>query len=88
MFLGGEGKITNSCSEDICNPNLGIKMCPLCDHWCGYYDLQETCTHARITYLFDNGTTVFFAIFMSFWGKKSSHFMAVLPCDPFSHFYT
>lgn len=46
-------------------------MCPLCDHWCGYYDLQETCMHARITYLFDNGTTVFFAIFMSFWGKPS-----------------
>lgn len=47
-------------------------MCPLCDHWCGYYNLQETCMHARITYLFDNGTTVFFAIFMSFWGKPLS----------------
>lgn len=44
-------------------------MCPLCNDWCNYWDLQETCAHARITYLFDNSTTVFFAIFMSFWGE-------------------
>lgn len=56
-------------SEDICNSE--IKMCPLCDNWCDYWDLKETCVHARITYLFDNPTTVFFAIFMSFWGKNS-----------------
>ncbi|CAH0557259.1 unnamed protein product [Brassicogethes aeneus] len=54
-------------SEDICNLNLTTKMCPLCDYWCDYWDLKETCVHAKITYLFDNGTTVFFAIFMSFW---------------------
>ena len=47
-------------------------MCPLCDNWCDYWDLKETCVHARITYLFDNSTTVFFAIFMSFWGKFTS----------------
>lgn len=57
---------TNTPSEDICNSD-GIQMCPLCDHWCSYWDLKETCVHARITYLFDNATTVFFAIFMSFW---------------------
>ncbi|XP_065163177.1 anoctamin-5 isoform X2 [Atheta coriaria] len=56
---------SNKPSEDICNST--IKMCPLCDHWCDYWDLKETCVHARITYLFDNSTTVFFAIFMSFW---------------------
>lgn len=42
-------------------------MCPLCDHFCEYWDLRETCVYARITYLIDNSTTVFFAIFMSFW---------------------
>ncbi|EFA04121.2 anoctamin-5 isoform X2 [Tribolium castaneum] len=57
----------NKPSEDICNGNFTFKMCPLCNHWCNYWDLKETCTHARITYLFDNATTVFFAIFMSFW---------------------
>ncbi|GAB0099220.1 Anoctamin [Sergentomyia squamirostris] len=54
-------------SRDICNSNMDVKMCPLCDHWCDYWDLKETCLHARTTYLFDNPTTVFFAIFMSFW---------------------
>ncbi|RZB39519.1 anoctamin-4-like, partial [Asbolus verrucosus] len=58
---------SNKPSEDICNANFTTKMCPLCNHWCDYWDLKETCTHSRITYLFDNATTVFFAIFMSFW---------------------
>ncbi|XP_034248774.1 anoctamin-1-like isoform X2 [Thrips palmi] len=58
---------TNQPSEDICNKQLDIKMCPLCDHFCDSWSLDETCLHARVTYLFDNGTTVFFAIFMSFW---------------------
>ncbi|XP_059619123.1 anoctamin-4 isoform X2 [Phlebotomus argentipes] len=54
-------------SRDICGSSMDVKMCPLCDHWCDYWDLKETCLHARVTYLFDNPTTVFFAIFMSFW---------------------
>ncbi|XP_066991170.2 anoctamin-1 [Anabrus simplex] len=58
---------SNQPSEDICNKNLKIKMCPLCDYFCDYWDLEETCLHARVTYLFDNPSTVFFAIFMSFW---------------------
>ncbi|KAF4524726.1 hypothetical protein B566_EDAN014431 [Ephemera danica] len=57
----------NQPSEDICNKNVTIKMCPICDYWCDYWNLSDTCLHARITYLFDNATTVFFAIFMSFW---------------------
>ncbi|XP_076233394.1 anoctamin 1 [Calliopsis andreniformis] len=58
---------SNEPSEDICNGNGTINMCPLCDHICGYWDLKETCLHARITYLFDNPSTVFFSIFMSLW---------------------
>ncbi|KAL0280787.1 UNVERIFIED_CONTAM: hypothetical protein PYX00_001978 [Menopon gallinae] len=57
----------NKPSEDICQNKLNIKMCPLCDFFCDYWDLSETCLHARVTYLIDNPTTVFFAIFMSFW---------------------
>ncbi|CAH2069036.1 unnamed protein product, partial [Iphiclides podalirius] len=58
---------SNTPSEDICNYSSPIKMCPLCDYFCEYWDLRDTCRQARITYLFDNSTTVFFAIFMSFW---------------------
>ncbi|RZF39456.1 hypothetical protein LSTR_LSTR000977 [Laodelphax striatellus] len=57
----------NDPSQDICNQNLSIKMCPLCDRFCDYWDLSETCYYAKVTYLFDNNTTVFFAVFMSFW---------------------
>lgn len=57
----------NEPSEDICNHNDTIEMCPLCDYFCGYWNLKETCLHARITYLFDNPSTVFFSIFMSLW---------------------
>lgn len=30
--------------------------------------------YAKITYLFDNPATVFFAIFMSLWGKKQQFY--------------
>nr|XP_031841577.1 anoctamin-1-like isoform X1 [Nomia melanderi]XP_031841578.1 anoctamin-1-like isoform X1 [Nomia melanderi]XP_031841579.1 anoctamin-1-like isoform X1 [Nomia melanderi] len=58
---------SNEPSEDVCNGNGTILMCPLCDHICRYWDLKETCLHSRITYLFDNPSTVFFSIFMSLW---------------------
>ncbi|KAJ9596645.1 hypothetical protein L9F63_012342, partial [Diploptera punctata] len=54
-------------SDDICNKRLNVTMCPTCDYWCDYWNLEETCLHARVTYLFDNPSTVFFAIVMSFW---------------------
>ncbi|XP_078050290.1 anoctamin 1 isoform X1 [Augochlora pura] len=57
----------NEPSEDVCNGNGTILMCPLCDKLCSYWDLKETCLHSRITYLFDNPSTVFFSIFMSLW---------------------
>ncbi|KAK7868057.1 hypothetical protein R5R35_007504 [Gryllus longicercus] len=67
FFYGLATLYSNTLSEDICNPATNITMCPLCDRTCNYWNLTETCTYARITYLFDNPFTVFFAIFMSFW---------------------
>ncbi|XP_060647312.1 anoctamin-1 isoform X2 [Drosophila nasuta] len=53
--------------KDICDrSNDNITMCPLCD-WCEFWKLRETCTYAKITYLIDNPSTIFFAVFMSFW---------------------
>lgn len=53
--------------QDIClRPNTNITMCPLCE-WCEFWNLKETCNYAKITYLIDNPSTVFFAVFMSFW---------------------
>ncbi|XP_061396870.1 anoctamin-2-like [Musca vetustissima] len=52
--------------KEICGGKRNITMCPLCE-WCDFWDLKETCFYAKISYLIDNPSTVFFAVFMSFW---------------------
>lgn len=62
----------NTPSKEICDitgPG-NITLCPSCDTVCEFQKLHESCLFSRITYLFDNPSTVFFAIFMSFWGKS------------------
>ncbi|XP_053176006.1 anoctamin-1 [Scomber japonicus] len=54
-------------SQETCDDNLNITMCPLCDGVCDYWRLSSVCSLARASYLFDNGATVLFAIFMSLW---------------------
>ncbi|KAI4455033.1 ngep-related [Holotrichia oblita] len=56
-------------SKEICDGNGpgNITLCPLCDKACRYQRLVDSCKFARLTYLFDNPATVFFAIFMSLW---------------------
>ncbi|XP_062555489.1 anoctamin-4 isoform X1 [Armigeres subalbatus] len=56
-------------TKEICDENGpgNITLCPLCDRACSYQQLSESCLFAQLTYLFDNPSTVFFAIFMSFW---------------------
>ncbi|CAH1112019.1 unnamed protein product [Psylliodes chrysocephalus] len=56
-------------TKEICDLNGpgNITLCPMCDKVCKYQKLIESCKFARLTYLFDNPATVFFAIFMSLW---------------------
>ena len=62
------------CSDDICNsPREHFYMCPLCDERCDFWYYHDTCTAAHMLFLFDNGGTVFFAAFMSLWGKYHSN---------------
>ena len=58
-------------SEEICDQTKAgnLTMCPLCDKRCSYWRLVTSCTYSRLTYLFDNYATVFFAGFMAVWGK-------------------
>ncbi|XP_032214924.1 anoctamin-5 isoform X3 [Mustela erminea] len=60
---------SNSNSSEICDPTIGgqIIMCPLCDQVCDYWRLNTTCLASKISHLFDNESTVFFAIFMGIW---------------------
>ena len=43
-------------------------MCPRCDKRCPYWDYSSVCREVQASYWFDNGATVFFAVFMSLWG--------------------
>ncbi|KAK7494503.1 hypothetical protein BaRGS_00014156 [Batillaria attramentaria] len=63
---------TNIASKELCESN--ITMCPLCDVQCPYWKLHEACSHAAVSRIFDNGATVFFAIFMSLWGTMFLEF--------------
>ncbi|XP_042269003.1 anoctamin-1 [Thunnus maccoyii] len=68
VFLYGIFTVdTNVPSQETCDDNLNITMCPLCDGVCDYWRLSSVCSLARTSYLFDNGATVLFAIFMSLW---------------------
>ncbi|XP_069078056.1 anoctamin-3 isoform X2 [Pleurodeles waltl] len=53
-------------SKEICEANETI-MCPMCERNCSLQRLNESCIYAKVTHLFDNGGTVFFAIFMAIW---------------------
>ena len=44
-------------------------MCPQCDTYCDYWFLKDSCVLSKVTYLFDNYSTVIFSIFMSVWGE-------------------
>ena len=45
-------------------------MCPLCND-CDYWELEDICLYKKVSYLFDHPGTVFYAIFMSFWGNNN-----------------
>ncbi|ESO11495.1 hypothetical protein HELRODRAFT_71534, partial [Helobdella robusta] len=54
-------------SKESCDERNNFTMCPLCNKLCAYWSLDQICSSIRAMHLFDNGATVFFAIFMSFW---------------------
>ncbi|XP_042638048.1 anoctamin-9 [Orycteropus afer afer] len=57
---------TSQISKEICEAH-DIFMCPRGDHLHMNQRLSDTCTFAKLTHLFDNEATVFFAIFMAVW---------------------
>ncbi|XP_044133326.1 anoctamin-4 [Bufo gargarizans] len=67
VFLYGMFTL-DSCqvSKEICQAT-NVTMCPLCDKYCPYMKLSDSCIYAKVTHLFDNGATVFFAVFMAVW---------------------
>ncbi|KAM8890652.1 anoctamin-3 isoform 3-T3 [Spinachia spinachia] len=67
VFLYGLFTMDSSqVSKEICEANTTI-MCPMCEDTCEPWKLSDSCVYAKVTHLFDNGGTVFFAIFMAIW---------------------
>uniref|UniRef100_A0A8D0CN86 Anoctamin n=1 Tax=Scleropages formosus TaxID=113540 RepID=A0A8D0CN86_SCLFO len=67
VFLYGLFTMDSSqVSKEICEANTTI-MCPMCERNCSPWRLSDSCIYAKVTHLFDNGGTVFFAIFMAIW---------------------
>ncbi|XP_054581282.1 anoctamin-5 [Eptesicus fuscus] len=60
---------SSTTSIEVCDPKIGgqIIMCPLCDLLCDFWRLNSTCLSSKVSHLFDNESTVFFAIFMGIW---------------------
>uniref|UniRef100_A0A182N081 Anoctamin n=1 Tax=Anopheles dirus TaxID=7168 RepID=A0A182N081_9DIPT len=56
----------NRISQEICSDNSTI-MCPQCDRYCDYWNLNTTCTISKLAHIFDNEMTIVFSIFMSVW---------------------
>ncbi len=61
----------NQAGREICDEEgMGqTVMCPQCDKFCPYWKLVDSCFLSQVTYLFDNISTLFFSMFMCFWGK-------------------
>ena len=63
-----DSKDFNSQSFSLCSEDTGNStMCPVCDRYCKYWTLKDSCLLSKVTYFVDNDATVVFAIFMSFW---------------------
>ncbi|GFR86477.1 anoctamin, partial [Elysia marginata] len=47
FFYGLSIMSSNAASQEVCDPNNNIIMCPLCDAQCPYWRLSEACTHVK-----------------------------------------
>ncbi|KAM4572434.1 anoctamin-9 [Odontesthes bonariensis] len=65
LFYGLSFFNTSPLIKEVCESDT--VMCPLCDDSCKVWKLSDTCTYAKVTLLFDNNGTVFFAMFMAIW---------------------
>eukprot|EP00054_Salpingoeca_dolichothecata_P028843 m.222330 g.222330 ORF g.222330 m.222330 type:complete len:1024 (-) comp26328_c2_seq1:26-3097(-) len=53
-------------ADELCNSNL--TMCPQCNE-CDPWQLQETCSAYKASYIFDNEATIVFAFLMALWAS-------------------
>lgn len=67
MFIYGLSTFSDQPdAKELCASN--ITMCAICDS-CEKWQLNSACDSYRLGWVFDNGSTVFFALFMSLWAE-------------------
>uniref|UniRef100_A0A7E4WDN2 Anoctamin n=1 Tax=Panagrellus redivivus TaxID=6233 RepID=A0A7E4WDN2_PANRE len=70
VVFGVTSMSSDTPSNDICATDGAgerILICPSCDTWCDFAPLNGSCVYAKLTYIFDNTSTIFFAAMMSIW---------------------
>ncbi|XP_071943623.1 anoctamin-4-like isoform X4 [Antedon mediterranea] len=73
VFIYGCATLGNDAvSQGICDSDKF--MCPLCNGKCPYFSLSDSCVYAKLTYIFDNSATVFYACFMALWSTMFCEF--------------
>ncbi|KAE9549961.1 hypothetical protein FO519_006820 [Halicephalobus sp. NKZ332] len=54
--------------QEICSADSKeYLVCPSCEKYCDYMPLNNSCLYSKLTYVFDNTATIFFAAVMSIW---------------------
>ncbi|XP_065300565.1 anoctamin-5-like [Dermacentor albipictus] len=68
-LVGVLGMTTNTPTTEVCDRSIAgdFIICPACNTTCPYEYLHNKCANSRMMYIFDNGATVGFAIFMALW---------------------
>ncbi|KAK1169164.1 anoctamin-6-like isoform X1 [Acipenser oxyrinchus oxyrinchus] len=69
FIFGYQTKEASTWSKEVCDPQIGgsIIMCPQCDRECTYWRLNSTCESSKNLCIFDNFSTLVFAVFMAVW---------------------
>lgn len=68
FFLMYETLQLGICRTEVCLSEDKYVMCPLSDIG-EYWSLSDVCFFVKVAYLFDHPGTVFYAVFVSFWGQ-------------------
>ncbi|CAF3392764.1 unnamed protein product [Rotaria sp. Silwood1] len=71
VFIYGAASVaSDEPTSDICGSyGNSTYMCPRCDKTCPFWKLIDSCVYSKVSYVFDNVSTVVFAFLMSLWAR-------------------
>lgn len=69
VIIGWSTLSQDTLSQDMCNGNLNITMCPKCDQQCDYWKTTDYCLYSKLTHIIDNYASILFTIVMALWSE-------------------